>query len=363
MTPRTRSRSPAASPTTSSPLAEQTWLSINCAFAELSQIVGLHRVVDTTYRMAKSPYLYLGQADSKARPAVQPYASFATGANPMAPIDMAAGMQTIANQGLHKEPYYVDSIEQTDGTIFYTHQDPGHAGARSRRRAHRGRCAQGGAQAGHGTLGAVDVRPPGGRQDGHPGRQLQRLVRRCDAAADDGGVGRRPELVQAHELIPEFLKNGVKNVQGGTYPARIWRSYMEGAPAALEILDWPAPPPPARTAATRLYLPGFECIFQAVINPAAPPTATVVPNGLLKPQSPPSTAAPDAPPSSETADTADTAVTVPVVTVPPTVLRRLPSGTTIAPDNLDPHAPVPSVAAGLRVQRCALDPNVAAKGG
>ena len=43
---------------------------------------------------------------------IQPYASFATGANEMSPLDMASGMQTIANHGLHHEPYYVDCIDQ-----------------------------------------------------------------------------------------------------------------------------------------------------------------------------------------------------------------------------------------------------------
>ena len=38
-----------------------TWRSINCAYVRLSQIVGLNRVVDTTYRMAQSVYLYPGQ--------------------------------------------------------------------------------------------------------------------------------------------------------------------------------------------------------------------------------------------------------------------------------------------------------------
>jgi membrane peptidoglycan carboxypeptidase len=59
--------------------AGNTWLSLNCAFARLSQIVGLNRVVDTTYRMANSSYLYRGPARGRPR-AVQPYASFATGA-------------------------------------------------------------------------------------------------------------------------------------------------------------------------------------------------------------------------------------------------------------------------------------------
>ena len=99
----------------------------------LSQIVGLHRVVDTTYRMAHSPYLFEGQTD---RVPIQPYASFATGANAMRPIDMAAGMQTIANQGLHHDPYYVDYIDKRRRHAVVHARRSGRAGARPRRCAH-----------------------------------------------------------------------------------------------------------------------------------------------------------------------------------------------------------------------------------
>ncbi|HSB87228.1 MAG TPA: transglycosylase domain-containing protein, partial [Ilumatobacteraceae bacterium] len=56
------------------PLTNMTWSSINCAYARLSQIIGLHRVVDMTYRMAASPYL---QPDLPGRVPVEPLASLA----------------------------------------------------------------------------------------------------------------------------------------------------------------------------------------------------------------------------------------------------------------------------------------------
>ena len=65
-----------------------------------------------------------GQTDRQGCP-IEPLARFATGANAMAPLDMASGMQTIANQGLHHDPYYVDYIDRADGTRLYTHDDPG----------------------------------------------------------------------------------------------------------------------------------------------------------------------------------------------------------------------------------------------
>jgi len=60
------------------PVDEMTWFSINCAFGRLSQMVGLDRVVDTTYRMAKNLYLYPERNPAEREP-LRPYASFATG--------------------------------------------------------------------------------------------------------------------------------------------------------------------------------------------------------------------------------------------------------------------------------------------
>src|SRR5690606_7650294 len=83
--------------------------------------------VDTTYRMARSPYLYPGQTKDErggVEP-IQPFASYATGANEMSPLDMASGAQTIANNGVHHEPYLVERVERADGTPLYVHESPG----------------------------------------------------------------------------------------------------------------------------------------------------------------------------------------------------------------------------------------------
>ena len=55
----------------------------------------------------------------------------------MSPLDMAAGAQTIANEGLHHEPYYVEYIDTADGRRIYTHADPGTQVLDRRRRADR----------------------------------------------------------------------------------------------------------------------------------------------------------------------------------------------------------------------------------
>ncbi len=38
---------------------------------------------------------------------------------------MASGIQSIANEGVHHEPYYVESIDDAVGNRIYTHSSPG----------------------------------------------------------------------------------------------------------------------------------------------------------------------------------------------------------------------------------------------
>jgi hypothetical protein len=120
--------------------------------------------------------------------------------------------------------------------------------------------------------------------------------------------------------IPEFV--GVGEVQGATYPARIWGALMEPALAPLPLEDWAAPSEPARKA-VRLYLPGNECLAKLV-------------SGELPTPGSPTTTTTTLPPSPDGS-------TPPVEPPPPPVLKAIPSDTTIPPNVLDPKAPFPSV--------------------
>jgi membrane peptidoglycan carboxypeptidase len=331
------------------PLQNMTWASINCAFGRLSQVIGLHRVVDSMYRMAASSYL---QPDMKGRAPIEPLASLATGANPMAPLDMASGMQTIANQGLHHEPYYVDYIDGPDGKRTYTHDDPG-------------------VQVLDPSVALTEVSVLKGVLTSGTARQA--LSKFPYPAAGKTGtqtfntnswfVGATPQLTTAVWVgdpdgytpmvcgvringvntcnTPEFVAaDGIRQVQGGTYPARIWGAFMEPAVAPLPLEDWPAPPDPARKP-VRLYLPGNECLAKLVSGdlpptPGSPTTSTTSTTTLP----------PDPLGSSP-----------PVTEPPPPVLKAIPSGTTIPPDVLDPKAPFPSVPiTGTIVYLCSKPP-------
>jgi len=338
---------------TASTLAVMTSASINCAYARLSQIVGLNRVVDTTYRMAKSPYLFSGQSKQQrgAEP-IQPYASYATGANEMSPLDMASGGQTIANQGLHHDPFFVDSIDLADGTRLYTHVDPGTRVL-----------DPGVALTAISVLKGVITNGTGRRYPLADGRPAAGKTGTQEDNTNSWFVGLTPELSTAVWVgnpngyikmndVPEFVADGVRKVQGGTYPEEIWKLYTDAALAGTPFQDWPAPPPPAR-GPMRLYLPGNECLGKLVAGAIPAPTnapTTTAPLGRVysppptepptEPPPPPSTSPPDpgGPPST------DSETSVPVqVTVPKVVIQAVNSGTTISPNILDPLAPLPTV--------------------
>lgn len=316
--------------------------SVNCGFARLSQIVGLNRVVDTTYRMASSPYLYAGQPADERDP-IQPFASYATGANEMSVLDMAAGIQTLANEGTHQEPYYVEFIDDAEQNRIYTHFDPGTqvldrdvaletvdimkgviSGGTARREAP-----------------LENDRPAFGKtgtQQDNTNAWFVGGTKQLSTAVWVGDPDAYTEMIGIDGF--EFPK-----IQGGTYPARIWNEFMEPAHAFLPIEDWDDPPPPERANA-RLVLPGNECEKVVVgqtggepveQDPAAEEAPPVAADGFQT--EPP----PEEPPAEE----------VPVETTPIVLItENVQLGTTIPPDNLDPNHPLPSVAIGRVVSPC-----------
>lgn len=316
-------------------LQEMTWSSINCAYARLSQIVGLNRMVDTVYRMSASPYLTRDpKIDGRT---LEPYASFATGANEMSAMDMASGAQTVANRGLHHEPYLVERILSPRGLV-YQHEstgtqvlDPGVADTAAQ--VLKGVLTRGTARK-VGPLQNGD-RPSAGKtgtQQDNTNAWFVGFTPQITAAVWVGDPKGYTEMTS--QFVPEFGAAGVPKVQGGTFPARIWKAFMEPSHFGAPIEDWPAPPPPSRKPA-RLYLPGNECLGRAVaptVDPNAPPPAEPDPNAAPTP--------------------------APAPTPPP--FKAVDPGTTIDPSNLDPYAPLPSVpVGGLLVFNCATGPAAA----
>ncbi|MEQ1701310.1 MAG: transglycosylase domain-containing protein [Ilumatobacteraceae bacterium] len=325
------------------------WSSTDCGFVRLSYAVGLHRVVDSTYRMAHSAYFYQGQPEDE-RESFKPLGLTATGNNVMAPMDMAAGMQTITNQGLHHDPYYVEYIDGADGGRFYSHVDAGTqvldvGAANSTVLSLKGVIRSG--------TGARNLRNFSRPATGKTGTQYENT--------NAWFVGGTPQITTAvwvgdpngytpmdgiAEFKAEMGRNG--KVQGADYPARIWGAFMESAHANLPVVDWPAPPKNPRAAA-RIYVPGEECLAKLI-------------SGTLPYIGPPTTVAATTTTIAPTTLPGDTTPPVPVTTAPKAVLTAIDPGTTVPPYVLDPRAPMPSVDTKTFVYPCdRLPPNVTVK--
>ncbi len=337
-------------------LAEMTWRSINCAYVRLAQIVGLNRMVDTVYRMAQSVYLYPGQPAEERQP-LQPYVSFSTGANEMSPMDMASGAQTIANGGLHHEPYYVDWIDTADGRRIYTHSDAGTQVVDPGVALTAVDTLKGVLRVGTGRrYPLADGRPSAGKtgtQQDNTNAWFVGFTPQLTTAVWVGDPNGYTPMVN----VPEFNQD---RVQGGLYPTQIWKTYMDAALAGQPMADWAPPPADARPPA-RLYLPGNECLARSVTTggdvlgsvPADPaaPAAPAAPAGFANPNQTP----PQPPPAPAPATTVAPAAPAPGTPITsPRVTRLVPieSGTTVPPDVLDPRAPLPSTPLSSTVIGC-----------
>jgi membrane peptidoglycan carboxypeptidase len=241
------------------PLRDMVAASVRCGAARLSHVVGLERVVHTMYRLAESPYLFEGQSPNLREP-IEPVTDLASGINPMSPLDMASGMQTIANVGVHHLPYFIEFVEDAGGARRYIHErapttvlDPDVA------------------------LDAVDVLRGTitfGTGRRHPLADGRPAIGKTGTVPDNTDawfVGATPQLTTAVWVgdpvgstpminFPEFRAVDVYKVQGGQFPAQIWKAFTDAALADEPIQDWDSPSPPERPN-VRLVLPGYECVF------------------------------------------------------------------------------------------------------
>jgi penicillin-binding protein 1A len=314
-----------------SSLAEQTWLSINCAYARLAQIVGLNRVVNMTYRLASSSYL------SRDLYTIQPYASFSTGANELSALDMASGTQTIANGGIHNEPYFIEKVEGPSGLLYQHTMAPSQVITKEIADAQVDILKQ---TLIKGTARRDPLegnRPAGGKtgtQDENTNAWFVGFTKQLTTAVWVGDPKGYTPMVN----IPEFKADGVARVTGNGYPVKIWKAYMDAAHKDLPVLNWDKPPAPTRNP-LRLYLPGVDCIAELVsgkLPKASTGTiTTVVPTATT-------TTLPAAPVVTTT--TVPGAVVVPVAPTTTVyrgaVVRVIDPGTTIPPTDTNPLTPV-----------------------
>jgi membrane peptidoglycan carboxypeptidase len=197
--------------------------SINVVFAQLIFDVGPQLVADITEQM-------VGMAPGEGLPAV---ASLATGSVAISPIDMAAGYQTIANDGKHCQPYTVERIER-DGNVLLEHEPA---------------CDQvlerGDARLITAMLKAVPKTGTGASAFAAGGWGARPVAGKTGTAQDNTNVwfsGYTRQFTTTVWVGSPGNPYSMGSVFGGTVAAPIWVAYMSRIMQGLPMLNFPKPP-------------------------------------------------------------------------------------------------------------------------
>jgi penicillin-binding protein 1A len=272
-------------------LWDATANSVNCAFIRLGVDVGLPKVVDMAHRMG---------IPAKVRLAASP--SLSIGTYEVTPLEMASAYSTLAADGVHHTPSFIEKVTDSSNNVDFSGADKGDRVVSAQATRVVTQALQGVVQRGTGTAAALSDRPVAGKTG------------TTDSLTNAWFVGYTPQLVTAvwmgspAGLVPMYGVGGV-DVFGGTYPARIFHDFMSSTLSGQPVESFTAPDPSQIGSGRFLIAQDSPGAITSPLPPPPPPPppGLPLPPGLLPPAtpttrppstSPPPTAAP--PPSPPT---------------------------------------------------------------
>jgi penicillin-binding protein 1A len=202
-------------------LSDATVHSINCAYARLVKIVGPDAVVDVAKRMGVTNPLAANL-------------SITLGTDTVTPLQMASAYATLAADGEHHDPYFIDRVDDQQGKLLFGNTP----------KADRAVSIDN-ARVETQVLSRV-VQSGTGRAAGIPDWGVAGKTGTSENYGNAWFVGYTPVLATAVWMgSPEgdvSMHNvGGAPVFGGTYPARIWHDYMAAALAGTPPAGFPPP--------------------------------------------------------------------------------------------------------------------------
>ncbi len=278
-------------------------------------------------RLGPEPVLQMARDMGVTDPALEPRCANVLGGGEVSVLDMASAYSTLANDGVHKAPIVVSRVEKSDGTVIdYTPE---------------GKRVLTPEQAGRVTYALREVIDGGTGKEANFGRPAAGKTGTTQLNVDAWFVGYTPKLTAAvwvghpEGSIPMDDVHG-ETVQGGNFPARIWRTFMETATAGFDTGDFPE--------LTDDELNGGEAFDPnlgetSIISQGsgdAPPSTTA-------PQSQSTTPQTTAPATTAPVQTTAPQTTAPATTAPP---QTTAPATTAPPQTTAPAAPAGAVAGG-----------------
>lgn len=203
-------------------LEQHTLKSNNCAYARLSQAVGMPKVTELGKKLGlgdKNPNIY----------------SIALGATEQTPLQMAGAYAAFAGGGLYSEPRLIDHITTSDGKVLLQSELPQVPVLSGTTAADVTCVLKANVESGTGTkaqIGSQDVAGKTGTTDDYRNAWF---------------VGYSPHLSTAVWMGDPFESEKMENVggipvTGGSYPAEIWASFMARYEGDRDNVDFPGCP-------------------------------------------------------------------------------------------------------------------------
>jgi membrane peptidoglycan carboxypeptidase len=238
-------------------LLQATAKSVNTVFVPLGIDAGLSKVVDTAHRLGIPKRTHL-----EAVP------SLSLGTQFVRPVDMADVFATFAASGEQADPFLVQKVTR-NGKPLYQHKVKAKRAVQADVAADVTYALQGVLGAG-GTAAAAAL-------DGRPAAGKTGTTTDNTAA---WFAGYTPQLSTAVALFgakpaDRLRIDGIREVTGGSYPARLWHGYMS---AVLEGAPVEGFPPPAYVGTTR-GAPAPAPVKVAPVKPPKKPGKTDRPKG------------------------------------------------------------------------------------
>ncbi|MFD9910260.1 transglycosylase domain-containing protein [Streptomyces sp. NPDC059063] len=270
-------------PTYKIDLREAMRESVNSAYVQLGMDVGLDKV--------KQAAIDAGLRDDGSMASAN-YPSFSLGTSSPSAIRMAGAYATFAASGQQRDPFSVKEVEK-EGQTIYRHPSETKQAFESNIANNVTDVLRTVVEKGTGTSAKL------------PGRQVAGKTGTTDGNKSAWFVGYTPQLSTAismyrldddennkkRKFLEMFGTGGEEKIHGASFPAQIWRDYMEEA-----LKDQPAKPFPAP-----------EPIGTVVGEPVAPsPTPSEEPEPSDSPSPTPSETKSSSPPPSETPDPTET---------------------------------------------------------
>ena len=218
--------------------------SINVVFSQLALEVGLDNVVQTA-KAAGIP------GDVIDRDKNNPAMALGGLTKGVTPLEQAAGYATFAAKGVYADPYSISRILDRDGHVVYSHSPKTKQAFSAKEVGVLNAALMGVVEGGTGTAARTVGRPAAGKTG------------TTQNYGDAWFVGYVPQLSTAvwvgypDKITPMTRVHGIK-VAGGTFPARMWGSYMAQALAETPIRQIDTATP--------------EELSLRVLNPPPPPT-------------------------------------------------------------------------------------------